>query len=146
MEPKSRVSQLRVPKSLETDEKDIETTVLCVESANKNSKSVKLTAARQREIATAAVCMQSWWRMLSAESFYREHLRPVHKVVFVITLFIRILVITYLAVILSQVVSFLRNSALEATSTANSDSLEQSVLRELMTKDMAGFSNIVTCR
>ena len=138
-------------KSFETDdEKGIET-LFCVEPASKESKSVmKVTEpvkSTQTSTEKAAVFIQSWWRMSSAQKSYREHLRPVHKVTFVITLIIRILVITYLLRMLITVVNIIYFEKLDATSPAKSPgSLETSVLQELMMKDSSGNAIIAICR
>ena len=138
-------------KSFETDdEKGIET-LFCVEPASKESKSVmKVTEpvkSMQTSTEKAAVFMQSWWRMSSAQKSYREHIRPVHKVTFVVTLIIRILVVIYLCYILASVVNVLYINTLDGTGPAKSaEILEQSVLRELMTKDSSGNAIIATCR
>ena len=138
-------------KSFETDdEKGIET-LFCVEPASKESKSVmKVTEpvkSTQTSTEKAAVFIQSWWRMSSAQKSYREHLRPVHKVTFVGTLIIRILVVIYLCYILASVVNVLYINTLDGTGPAKSaEILEQSVLRELMTKDSSGNAIIATCR
>ena len=138
-------------KSFETDdEKGIET-LFCVEPASKESKSVmKVTEpvkSTQTSTEKAAVFIQSWWRMSSAQKSYREHLRPVHKVTFVVTLIIRILVVIYLCYILASVVNVLYINTLDGTGPAKSaEILEQSVLRELMTKDSSGNAIIAICR
>ena len=93
--------------------------------------------------------IQSWRRTASDQKFYQEHLRPVHKVTFAVALLIRILVIGYLAVILKEVldVTLLTSDDVEAASPAKSIRvLERSVLRELMTKNLAGLAIIVTSR
>ena len=93
--------------------------------------------------------IQSWRRTASDQKFYQEHLRPVHKVSFAVALLIRILVICYLAVILKEVleVTLLASDNVEAASPAKSIRvLERSVLRELMTKNLAGLAIIVTSR
>ena len=127
--------------------------MLCVELASKNLDSVKkLTehpASVQTSTAKPTLIIQSWWRMASAQKFYQQHLRPVHKVSFAVALLIRILVIAYLAVILKQVldVTLLTSDNIEAASPAKSIRvLERSVLRELMTKNLAGLAIIVTSR
>ena len=138
-------------KSFETDdEKGIET-LFCVDPASKESKSVtKVTEpvkSTQTSTEKAAVIIQSWWRMSSAQKSYREHIRPVHKVTFVVTLIIRILVVIYLCYILASVVNVLYINTLDGTGPAKSaEILEQSVLRELMTKDSSGNAIIATCR
>ena len=141
-----------VARSLETDdENDIET-LFCDESPSKNSNSVKkLTehpVSMQTSTEKSAVFVQSWWRMASARKSYRQHLEPVHKVTFVVTLIIRILVITYLFAILRTVVTVIYpDKELEDTSPAKEpEFLEKSVLRELMTKDSSGNAIIATCR
>ena len=128
-------------------------TMLCVESASTKSNSVnKLTehpASVQTSTAKPTVMIQSWWRMASAQKFYQQHLRPVHKLSFAIALLIRILVIGYLSVILKEVldVTLLTSDNVEAASPAKSIRvLERSVLRELMTKNLAGLAIIVTSR
>ena len=144
-------------KSFETDdEKGIET-LFCVDPASKESKSVtKVTEpvkSTQTSTEKAAVIIQSWWRMSSAQKSYREHIRPVHKVTFVVTLIIRILVVIYLCYILASVVRVLYintknlQSQLDGIGPAKpAEILELSVLRELMTKDSSGNAIIVTCR
>ena len=87
--------------------------------------------------------------MVSAQKFYQEHLRPVHKVTFAVALLIRILVIVYLTVILKSVldVTLLTSDNAEVASPAKSIRvLERSVLRELLTKNLAGWTIIVTSR
>ena len=142
-------------KSFETDdEKGIET-LFCVEPASKESKSVmKVTEpvkSMQTSTEKAAVFMQSWWRMSSAQKSYREHLQPVHKVTFVVALIIRILVVIYLFHILDIVVPVVYNSKLQIQledigPAKEPEALEQSVLRDLMTKDSLGYVIVATCR
>ena len=147
-------------KSFETDdEKGIET-LFCVDPVSKESQSVmKVTQpvwvkSMQTSTEKAAVFLQSWWRMSSAQKSYREHIQPVHKVTFVVTLIMRILVVSYLCYILASVVDVLYMSntknlqiQLDGIGPARTaEILEHSVLRELMTKDSSGNAIIATCR
>ena len=139
--------------SFETDGKDIET-LFCVEPVSKESNSVmKVTEPVSMQTSTekASVFVQSWWRMASAQKSYREHLQPVHKVTFVVALIIRILVVIYLFHILDIVVPVVYNSKLQIQledigPAKEPEALEQSVLRELMTKDSLGYVIVATCR
>ena len=125
-----------VAKSSKLDEEKIETLFLPV------------ATSMQTSTAKSAVVLQSWWRMVSAKNTYREQLRPVHKVTFLVTLLIRILVISYLVGILQQVLNLINGDlTVEPTGPAKSlEALERSVLRELMMKDSAGWAIVATSR
>ena len=145
-------------KSFETDDETGIETLFCVDPVSKESKSVmKVTEpvkSMQTSTEKAAVFLQSWWRMSSAQKSYREYIRPVHKVTFVVTLIMRILVVSYLCYILASVVDVLYMSntknlqiQLDGIGPARTaEILEHSVLRELMTKDSSGNAIIATCR
>ena len=142
-------------RSLETDDEDDIETLFCDESASKNSESVKKLTEHPVSMETSteksAVFVQSWWRMASARKSYRQHLEPVHKVTFVVALIIRILVVIYLFHILDIVVPVVYNSKLQIQledigPAKEPEALEQSVLRELMTKDSLGYVIVATCR
>ena len=130
-----------VAKSSKLDEEKIETLFL---------PTTRMANTMQTSTAKSAVVLQSWWRMVSAKNTYREQLRPVHKVTFLVTLLIRILVISYLVGILQQVLNLINGDVtVEPTGTGPAKSiklLERSVLRELMMKDSAGWAIVAASR
>ena len=120
-----------------------------LKNLKQTSDSVNETSSNttEEDKKKAATLVQSLWRMRSARHSYHEHLRGVHITTFIITLLIRLFVISYLTVILFSVRNAISNKNAEtANNPANAEDLEQIVLRELMTTNSAGIRIITACR
>lgn len=112
----------------------------------KGSNTTKTVANKTASDAEhgAATKLQSFWRMRTASTAYREKIRSVHKMTFVFSLLVRLAVIAYLSIIL-----FLVMRSMDAdlgNNPANADELERVVLRELFSENSSGTLSIICCR
>ena len=124
---------------------DIDADALTKSNAEPGPRSVSFNNNYMLKRLKSVKKMQHWWRKLHHQtSVRREKLQKVHIATFAVSLFIRLAVVAYLSYILFMVADAITyEKVLDPTNAG--DTLERTVLFELLFNTFGGYCNIIVC-